>query len=387
MTVLSNLTNSGVREFLGRVATVDGLNQWDPQVRDDDFFGMVAGDGMLGLGNAYVKGYWECEDLFEFFCRAIRGGLLEFMADSPVMKALMTAYRTTNRQSQTQAKKNVVAHYDRGNDLFEAFLGKTMAYTCAVWDNPLDLEEGETLDEAQERKLDRICQKLHLESGMRVLDIGCGWGPFMRYVAGHFEVEVVGITLSAEQIAYIEKRNGGFKHSGSLPIKAVLADFRTFDAGKFDRVLSIGMFEHVGRKNHEEYFKAVDRCLESDGLSLIHCFGKSDPRVPLIDPWTEKHIFPGMELPTVVDITTAMEGAFNLLDLEEMGQHYPKTLLAWSANFDCNWEQISHYGEEFRRMWRYYLLSCAAVFHVRKVLLWQVVFARKEDGQLYEPVR
>ena len=222
---------------------------------------------------------------------------------------------------------------------------------------------------AQEQKLDLICKKLKLKAGDRVLDIGCGWGGFAKYAAERYGVSVVGITLSKEQLEYAKEFTKG------LDVELCLQDYRDLD-GTFDKILSCGMFEHVGVKNYRKYFEVANRCLKDDGLFLLHTIG-NNCSVRAANPWIDKYIFPGGMLPSVAQIGEAVEGLFVMEDWHNFGAYYDKTLMAWFRNFDSAWPKLREdYDERFYRMWKYYLLSCAGAFRARHMELWQIVLSK-----------
>jgi cyclopropane-fatty-acyl-phospholipid synthase len=221
-----------------------------------------------------------------------------------------------------------------------------------------------------------------MEPGMRVLDIGCGWGSFLKYAAERYGVEGVGVTVSKEQAALARAECEG------LPVEILLKDYRDVE-GPFDRVVSIGMFEHVGRRNYRTYCEVVRRVMKKDGLSMLHTIGRNHSGSwGRCDAWINKYIFPNGELPSIKQIADAAEGLFVLEDLHGFGPMYDKTLMAWHANFENHWTELSErYDERFRRMWRYYLLVCAASFRARRIQLWQVVLSPHGVPGGYEPVR
>jgi cyclopropane-fatty-acyl-phospholipid synthase len=226
------------------------------------------------------------------------------------------------------------------------------------------------LTAAQENKLDLICRKLDLRPGMTVLDIGCGWGSFMRFAAEYYQVSCVGVTISREQAQWARENSAG------LPLEYRLQDYRELNQ-RFDRVVSVGMFEHVGHKNYRTYMEVAHRCLEDDGLFLLHTIGKNE-RASTPDPWIDKYIFPNGALPSIGQIGDAADGLFVAEDLHNFGADYDKTLMAWCRNFESAWPRFSaQLGERFYRMWRYYLLSCAGAFRARDIQLWQWVFSKE----------
>lgn len=342
---------------------IDGNAPWDIQVHNSDFYPRVIAGGSLALGESYMDGWWDCEALDQLFERIMAARL-----DKKVrkLKALLWAAvkaRLTGIYGRARAFEVGRCHYDIGNDLFTVMLDKRMNYSCAYW------QEAETLDKAQEAKLELICRKLGLEPGMRVLDIGCGWGGFAIYAAEKYGVAVTGVTVSGEQVKLAQKS------CASIPVRFELKDYRNIQ-GTFDRIVSIGMFEHVGFTNYRTYMQVVNRCLKDDGLFLLHTIG-SNTSVHSVDPWLAKYIFPNSMLPSARQITEAAEGIFILNDWHSFGPHYDPTLIAWHRNFIDNWHHIQDaYDQRFQRMWVYYLLSCAGSFRARRNQLWQIVFSK-----------
>jgi cyclopropane-fatty-acyl-phospholipid synthase len=342
---------------------LDGERPWDIRLLDDKVPERVFSLGNLGLGESYMDGHWEVDRLDAFFDRVLRAHLDQKI--NPLRLAFHgLRIRLLNRQSLKRAWQVGEAHYDLGNDFYAAMLDPRMTYTCGCW-----AEGAQTLAEAQEAKLDMICRKLGLKPGMRVLDIGCGWGSFMGYAAEHYGVECVGVTISKEQAAWAKERYAG------LPLEFVLMDYRKIE-GQFDRIASVGMFEHVGRKNHRTLMEVAHRCLKEDGLFLLHTIGKN-LRSSVPDPWIDKYIFPNGDLPSIGQIGDAADNLFVVEDLHNFGADYDRTLMAWHANFEAAWPRFSdQLGERFRRMWRYYLLSCAGAFRARDIQLWQWVLSK-----------
>ena len=337
---------------------VNGNRPWDMRVHSPGVFSRIAAHGSLGLGEAYVDGEWDSDRLDEFFTRVLRARLDREVRPLRLVLPALGA-RLTNRQSARRAWQVGVSHYDLGNDFYRAMLGKTMAYSCGCWRNAA------TLDEAQEAKLELICRKLLLAPGMRVLDIGCGWGSFMAHAAERHGAKCTGVTVSKEQAAY-----SWHNHIG-LPLEVRLSDYRDLE-GSYDRVASIGMFEHVGHRNYRTFMKTVHRLLSGDGIFLLHTIGKNERGNPS-DPWIEKNIFPNGEIPSFDRIARAIDGLFVVEDVQNLGADYDRTLMAWHANFEAAWPHFAALGERFRRQWRYYLLSCAGAFRARDLQVWQWV--------------
>lgn len=341
-----------------------GDRPWDIRLLADGVPDRVFAQGNLGLGEAYMDGAWECDRLDQLFDRILRAKLDRHVKPMQLMFHSLRA-RLLNRQSRRKAWEVGEAHYDLGNDFYEAMLDSRLTYTCGYW------AEAEDLEAAQEAKLDMICRKLRLEPGMRVLDIGCGWGSFMAYAAHHYGVKCVGVTVSKEQAAWASERYAG------LPLEFRLQDYRAIE-GCFDRIASVGMFEHVGHKNHRAYMEVAHRCLADDGLFLLHTIGKNQ-RKSTTDPWIDRYIFPNGELPSIGQIGDACDKLFVVEDLHNFGADYDHTLMAWHANFERAWSRFQErLGERFHRMWRYYLLSCAGAFRARDLQLWQWVLSK--DG-------
>jgi cyclopropane-fatty-acyl-phospholipid synthase len=343
---------------------VNGDRPWDIRIHDPRTTRRVLALGSLGLGESYMDGWWDCEALDEFFCRILRARLDERVSKTLVWHSLRA--RLFNLQSPRRAWQVGREHYDLGNDFFAAMLDSRMTYTCGYWADATNLED------AQAAKLDLICRKLGLRPGMRLLDIGCGWGSLAKFAARHYGVSCVGLTISREQLVHMwENRDG-------LPIEARLCDYRTFNpegSETFDRIASVGMFEHVGRKNHKAFFDMAGRSLKDDGLFLLHTIGKNQRRGGT-DPWMDRYIFPNGELPSLGEIADRSESQFVVEDVHNFGADYDRTLMAWHARFDSAWPRFAQaHGERFRRMWRYYLLACAGTFRARTTQLWQAVLS------------
>lgn len=357
---------------------IGGDRPGDIIVKDERFYRRVILGGSLGLGEAYLDGWWDCKQLDVFFHKVLRANLDKQIGLWWKKFFFTLANIITNYQSKTRAFVVGEKHYDIGNDLYKAMLDKHMTYTCGYWtpstgslDKTQDKsgQAAKTLEEAQEAKLDLICRKLNLQKGQRILDIGSGWGSFAKYAAEKYGVSVVGITISKEQMALAQKLCVG------LPVEFRLQDYRDVNE-KFDHIVSIGMFEHVGYKNYRTYMQVVERCLKDGGLFLLHTIG-GNKSVVATDPWIDKHIFPNGMLPSIKQISGAVENLFVVEDWHNFGVDYDKTLMAWHANFNAHWPEFKDkYSERFYRMWNYYLLSCAGAFRARKNQLWQIVLSK-----------
>jgi cyclopropane-fatty-acyl-phospholipid synthase len=342
---------------------INGSRPWDIQVHKGELYPRVLAEGSLGLGEAYMDGWWDCQQLDEFFCRVLRADLDGCLRPWKDAVKLAKA-KVVNRQNRARAYQVGERHYDVGNDLYARMLDKRMIYSCGYW------QEAACLDEAQEAKLDLICRKLGLQPGVRVLDIGCGWGGTARFIAERSGASVVGITISKEQAKF------GQESCQGLPVEIRLQDYRQLDE-KFDRILSVGMFEHVGCKNYRTFMDVVRHCLADEGLFLLHTIG-GNRSVARTDSWIDRYIFPNSMLPSASQIIKASEGLFVLEDWHNFGTDYDRTLMDWFRNFQTAWPELREtYGERFFRMWKYYLLSCAGGFRARRNQVWQVVFSPK----------
>lgn len=341
-----------------------GSRPWDVTVHDPRFYSAAILRGSLGIGEAYMAGWWDCERLDELAARIWSAGL-SIRTDGLSAWLDDLHARLANLQSTRRAWVVGRVHYDAGNDLFRAMLDRRMIYSCGYW------KEAATVDEAQEAKLDLIARKLGFEPGMRVLDVGCGWGGALAFFAERYGVRGVGITISAEQARWARDVCRG------LPVEIRLQDYRSVDE-PFDRIYSVGMFEHVGVRNYRRYFGMVRRCLRDNGLFLLHAIGSSDS-VSHCNPWLGRYIFPNSMLPSISQIGAASERVLTMEDWHNFGADYDRTLMAWHRRFTVAWPGLrQRYDETFRRMWDFYLLSCAGYFRARQAQLWQVVFSR--DG-------
>jgi cyclopropane-fatty-acyl-phospholipid synthase len=361
------------RELLNEAGIeIDGDKPYDIHVKNPKFYKRVLKKGSLGLGESYMDGWWECSQLDVFFTKIINADLQSRVPENLKDIIRVAGARFINFQSKKGALKVGKEHYDLGNDLFCLMLDPWMQYSCGYWKN------AENVYQAQQNKLKLICEKLKLKPGMSLLDIGCGWGGLAAYAAEHYGAKVTGITISAEQQKMAQTR------CSSLDVEILLQDYRELDR-KFDRIVSVGMFEHVGPKNYATYFDVVNRNLKPEGIFLLHTIGanKTDFNV---DPWINKYIFPNGCLPSLAHIAAASERHFVTEDVHNFGQDYDKTLMAWCERFLASWNTIEdNYSERFKRMFVYYLNSCAGAFRARDIQLWQVVFSRGTMGGLTVP--
>ena len=341
--------------------------------------------GLYELGEAYMRGVWDCDDLPELMYRLVKedpSTNIRFKKVSPRFISYVILDQLGNAQVGKGAYEVAERHYDLGNDLFSRMLDTvTMTYTCGYWKNARSLED------AQVAKIDLLCRKLKLRPGMRVLDIGCGWGNFAQYAAKHYGVSVVGLTVSKEQAELARERCKG------LDVEIVLEDYQKY-TGTFDRIVSIEMIEAVGRKNIPTFFKMVERCLVDKGLfglQVISAESFSRYSKATLDQyilWLRRRIFPNGYLPTLPQLIQPARGNLVMEDLHNFSADYEKTLYAWAQRFEAAWPTLSEkYGEPFYRMWMFYLNGCEALFRARMVQLYQIVYCKGGMSGGYEAVR
>ena len=361
--------------------TLNCTGEADIQVTNSAFYNRVLLDGVLGLGESYMDGWWDVQKPDDLFYRLINASLHEKVKSWKIVPHILKA-KIFNAGKPSKAFEVGEKHYNIGNTLFQKMLDKRMVYSCGYW------KEAQNLDEAQKAKLDLICRKINLQPNMKVLDVGCGWGSFCKYAAEKYGVEAVGITISKEQ-AELAKEN-----CKGLNVEIKLQDYRELniksvhEAGnRFDRIVSIGMFEHVGYKNYRIFMKTINRLLKEDGLFLLHTIGANKSMITT-DPWTNKYIFPNSMLPSITQIGASIEQLFVMEDWHNFGYDYDKTLMAWFENFDRSWDELKpDYDERFYRMWKYYLLSCAGSFRAGKNQLWQIVLSKNGTPDGYQSIR
>ncbi|MYB33845.1 MAG: cyclopropane fatty acyl phospholipid synthase [Gammaproteobacteria bacterium] len=349
---------------------INGSRPWDPQINNSDFFRRVLLHGSLGLGDSYVDGWWECQQVDELVNRILR---LPSNKSKRFTIDLLSRLRATlfNLQKESRAVQVGKQHYDVGNELYQGMLDQRMVYTCGYW------ARSDNLDDAQQDKLDLVCKKIFLKPGMRVLDIGCGWGSFAKFAAENYGAKVVGVTISREQVKL------GMEMCKGLPVDLRFQDYRKINE-KFDAVISLGMFEHVGHKNYRTYMNVAHNCLHEEGLFLLHTIGKNSS-LPGVDPWVGKYIFPNGELPSLKLIAKAAESCFLIEDVHNFGPDYDRTLMSWHDNFKRYFlPRITGPAEQrFYRMWSYYLQVCAGAFRARDLQLWQVVLSKGMPHEAY----
>lgn len=370
---------------------INGNRPWDIVVRNPRFYERVLGDGLLGLGESYMDGDWDCKKLDELAYRAFSAKLDEQVRKLSWHDKLQgIRARITNMQTKRRSYEVGRKHYDVGNDLYELMLDKWMIYSCGYWRNG-----ARNLDEAQEAKLDLSCRKIGLKANDSVLDIGCGWGGFLMYAAEKFQAKGVGISVSKEQVDYAKAKSKG------MPVEIRFQDYRdpiVDEKGKpkkFDHVVSYGMVEHVGPKNYRAFMEVVAKHLNPQALFLLQTIGQPTSRITN-DPWTHKYIFPNSQAPSIAQLARAAEGIFAVEDIHVFGTDYDKTVIEWYKNFTWNWDKIKNirdesgnikYDNRFRRMWNYGLLGVAGMFRSQNASLWQIVFSFGDIPGGYRSIR
>jgi cyclopropane-fatty-acyl-phospholipid synthase len=344
---------------------INGARPFDIQVKDPRFYSKAIRFGDLGIGEAYVDGWWECDAIDEMASRFIMADLNRSSHFS--LPFILYYFETVLSGIGRKGKAFEVGqhHYDMGNDLFKAMLDERMVYSCAYWKN------ANTLEQAQKNKLDLVCRKADLKPGMRVLDIGCGWGSWSRYAAENYGVEVVGLTVSREQMHYAQSMCAG------LPVEFRLQDYRDIDE-QFDRVVSIAMFEAVGHRYYGTFMQTVERCLHDDGLFVLHTILAQTHQGPEQARWLNEYIFPNGELPSLAQIMASVERIFVVEHAHHLDGDYEKTLEAWYQNFLASWPELKeNYDDHFFRMWTFYLRISKGIFLSRLGHVWQFVFSKR----------
>jgi cyclopropane-fatty-acyl-phospholipid synthase len=355
---------------------INGRHPWDIRVHDERFYRRVLADGSLGFGESFLEGWWDCDDLEELFSRITSADV-----ERKIGRSVRTMYeagkaRLLNLQSRRRSAIVAARHYDVSIDHYCRMTDPWITLSCGYWKEAINLAQ------AQEAKLDLICRKIGVRGSDRVLDIGCGFGSFVRFAANRYGCSAVGVNISAEQVKHARELADG------LPVAIYEGDYRDSSAytegGLFDAIVSAGMFEHVGHKNYRAYMEVAHRCLKDRGLFLLHTVGANVSNTTN-DPWFDKYIFPNGLVPSIQQIGKAIEGLFVMEDWHNFGVDYVKTLRAWFDNLDSGW-QGSRATPSYR-LWKYYLLCSAGVFRSRQKQLWQIVLSKGGVPGGYTAVR
>jgi cyclopropane-fatty-acyl-phospholipid synthase len=353
---------------------VNGSHPWDIQVHNENFYQRVLRDSDFGLGESYVEGWWDCPRIDMMVERLFEAESENYIHAHKRFYLKYLFAKFINYQTKSRALEVARVHYDLGNILYEAMLGPTISYSSGYW------PKATTLDAAQLAKFELTCQKLRLEPGMRVLDIGCGWGTFARYAAEKYDVNVVGITLSKQQLQFAKT------YCLNLPIEIRFQSYQDINE-VYDRIVSLGTFEHVGFLNYRKYMQIIHKHLTRDGIFLLQTIGGNQSNVAG-NEWLSKYIFPDTMIPSISQLGHAMEGLLIMEDWQNFGLNYDKTLMAWHKNFSEHWDNIKvYYDDRFYRIWNYYLLACAGGARARALQVWQIVLSRSGIKEEYAVIR
>jgi cyclopropane-fatty-acyl-phospholipid synthase len=361
--------NELMENILSQVGiNVNGDSPWDIKIKDKRTYNQVLQNKSLGLGETYMEGWWECSRIDELICKILKARLDEKVRGNVLLALQSLKAVLCNLQSKVRAPIVADRHYNLDNELFTAFLDPYVQYSCGYFDDTEDLYE------AQLKKMNLISRKINLDKGDHVLDIGCGWGGLAKYLAQTYGCKVTAINIADEQINFAREL------CKDLPVEVKQCDYRDL-SGSYDKIVSVGMFEHVGPKNYRTFMKIAHQCLKKDGIFLLHTIGSNESSTAG-DPWINKYIFPNGKLPSIGQISRSIEGLFVMEDLHNLGPHYEKTLMAWHTNFQNAWSKLrTKYDEKFKRMFEYYLLSSAGSFRARNIQVWQIVLTKYRSPQ------
>ena len=329
--------------------------------------------GILAIGESYMERQWDSPHVDQVMAKlaAMPSEQKRRLFRSWKTRVLLAMAVLCNKQRRRYELEVAEKHYDVGNDFFQSWLDSNMQYSCGYWN------DAATLDDAQLAKMKIIAEKLKLTPGMSVLDIGCGWGGLGRFLARNYGVTVTGLNISTEQLRWCRQRatEEGLDDA-FIPLHMSYRDI----SGSWDRIITVGMIEHVGPKNYAEFFDICRRSLTEGGIMVLQTIGANISKKVLDDRWLTRYIFPGGTLPSIAQLSRAVEKKLVIEDLQNFGPDYDRTLMAWYDNFS-NVKDDLHMSDRFLRMWEFYLLYCASGFRERKSQLWQFVFTKKRKEQ------
>ncbi|HEX9025051.1 MAG TPA: cyclopropane-fatty-acyl-phospholipid synthase family protein [Clostridium sp.] len=376
-TLLKNLFSDSckIRFWDGEVVNYgEGKSKFEITFNEPISKAYILSDPSLALGEGYMTKKIEIVGSIQDVITSIYNTKESFLGNSSKYAHMIKKISNTLKKS----KENIEHHYDIGNDFYKLWLDESMTYSCAYFKNPND-----SLYQAQENKVKHILKKLALKEGQTLLDIGCGWGELIINAAKKYKVKAMGITLSSEQFTRVNER---IKEEGlSNLVEVQLIDYRELKNRKFDRIVSIGMIEHVGKDHLNEYFSKVNSLLTEGGLSMVHCItGIEECESGGTNSWIDKYIFPGGYIPSVRELVSHIESEkFHLIDIESLRRHYGRTLDYWAKNFENVLPELRKTKDEtFLRMWRLYLNACAAFFYCGNIDLHQILFTKEINNDL-----
>jgi cyclopropane-fatty-acyl-phospholipid synthase len=340
--------------------TINGNRPYDVRINNPRAWRRIFFEGRLGAGESYEDGDWDCDDIPQLAKILLTKGADK--GRTGLTGTLLGLAGTFQNQQTVRKSRRVAKHYNLSPEFYKKVLGDELVYTCGYW------HDATTLAEAQRNKLTLVSEKIHLEPGHTVLDVGCGWGSYAEHAVRCYGAKVTGITIAEEQAYYARKR------CATLPAQFEIEDYRDHQ-GTYDRIVSIGMFEQVGPKNFRTFFEKMRTLLKPDGLFLLHTIVGNEPGG---DPWLEKYIFPGGYIPTTAQIEKAIEGLFVSEDVENFGADYDTTLCAWRENLSRAEPELlvsGEFDERFFRRFNYYFGICAGSFRARANHLKQFVLS------------
>lgn len=342
-------------------------------IHDESLYSRLLRDGELGLGQSYVDGWWDEADdrLVDLFAIILQNQLDKKFRGALGVKVRVIRHHLSTLATRSRSRQNITSHYDLGNDFFQLFLDPTLAYSCGYQRQPND-----SLSQMQLQKYELVCRKLQLRRGDRLLDIGSGWGGLLLYAAKRFGVEGVGVTISPQQHAWSQRRleEEGLQEQLEFRVQ----DYRDVD-GSFDKVVSVGMFEHVGREYQRQFFAKLHQVLRPEGAALLHTM--ATPRGGLPSEWLRRHVFPGTYLPSLADLARRIYlSGDTVVHVENLKPHYAETARLWSRRFEENRNAVLSlgppYDEKFVRLWNYYLQFLEASFRHGTLQVYQVLMSK-----------